>query len=59
MIVTIGVTMLVTLAVAFVQVDAGDLTPRMSVPPSASREVRVLAYAFNHMLDRLRDAFDA
>src|ERR1700733_15251147 len=31
----------------------------MSVSVSASREVRVLAEAFNHMLDRLRDAFDA
>jgi two-component system, OmpR family, sensor kinase len=41
------------------EVDAGDLTPRMSVPVSASRELRVLAQAFNHMLDRLRDAFDA
>jgi two-component system, OmpR family, sensor kinase len=41
------------------QIDAGDLSPRMSVPASASREVRVLAQAFNHMLDRLRDAFDA
>jgi two-component system, OmpR family, sensor kinase len=41
------------------QVDAGDLSPRMSVSVSASREVRVLAEAFNHMLDRLRDAFDS
>ena len=41
------------------EIDAGDLSPRMSVPASASREVRVLAQAFNHMLDRLRDAFDA
>jgi two-component system OmpR family sensor kinase len=40
-------------------VDAGDLSPRMRVSPSASREVRVLATAFNHMLDRLRGAFDA
>jgi signal transduction histidine kinase len=40
-------------------VDAGDLSPRMAVSASASREVRVLAQAFNHMLDRLRDAFDA
>jgi signal transduction histidine kinase len=41
------------------QIDAGDLSPRMSVSASASREIRVLAQAFNHMLDRLRDAFDA
>ncbi len=41
------------------RIDAGDLSPRMAVPASASREVRVLAQAFNHMLDRLRDAFEA
>ena len=41
------------------RIDAGDLSPRMSVSVSASREVRVLAEAFNHMLDRLRDDFDA
>jgi two-component system, OmpR family, sensor kinase len=41
------------------QVDGGDLSPRMGIPGSASREVRVLAMAFNNMLDRLRDAFDA
>lgn len=39
------------------QVDGGDLTPRMHVSRSASREVRVLATAFNHMLDRVTDAF--
>jgi signal transduction histidine kinase len=40
------------------RVDDGDLHPRMHVSPSASREVRVLADAFNHMLDRLSVAFD-
>jgi two-component system OmpR family sensor kinase len=41
------------------QVDGGDLSPRMTVPASASLEVQVLGTAFNHMLDRLGDAFDA
>ena len=41
------------------RIDAGDISPRMHVSPSASREVHVLAQAFNNMLDRLRDAFDA
>jgi signal transduction histidine kinase len=40
-------------------VDGGDLTPRMTVPASASLEVQVLGTAFNHMLDRLGEAFDA
>ncbi len=39
------------------RVDDGDLHPRMVSPPSASREIRVLADAFNHMLDRLAAAF--
>jgi signal transduction histidine kinase len=39
------------------RVDAGDLEPRMEVPPGRSDEVRVLGEAFNHMLDRLADAF--
>jgi signal transduction histidine kinase len=41
------------------EVDAGDLSPRMTVSSTTSREVRVLATAFNHMLDRLREAFEA
>ncbi|HEY6398944.1 MAG TPA: histidine kinase dimerization/phospho-acceptor domain-containing protein, partial [Solirubrobacteraceae bacterium] len=39
------------------RVDAGDLAPRMDVPPSSADEVRVLGEAFNHMLDRLSQAF--
>ena len=39
------------------RVDDGDLGPRMIPSPSASREIRVLAESFNHMLDRLAVAF--
>jgi signal transduction histidine kinase len=38
------------------RVDGGDLHPRMQADP-ASREISVLAKAFNHMLDRLTAAF--
>ncbi|MGH2844149.1 MAG: sensor histidine kinase [Solirubrobacteraceae bacterium] len=38
-------------------VHDGDLQPRMAVSPSAAREIRVLAQAFNSMLDRLAVAF--
>jgi len=38
-------------------VDAGDLTPRTDADPAAVAEVRVLAEAFDHMLDRLDEAF--
>jgi two-component system, OmpR family, sensor kinase len=41
------------------RVDDGDLGPRMHPPSSASAEIRVLAESFNHMLDRLSDAFAA
>ncbi len=41
------------------RVDDGDLHPRMDVPGSAGSEVRILADSFNHMLDRLSDAFAA
>jgi two-component system OmpR family sensor kinase len=41
------------------RVDDGDLGPRMEPPRSASDEIRVLAEAFNHMLDRLSEAFAA
>jgi two-component system, OmpR family, sensor kinase len=40
------------------RVDDGDLEPRMSPPPSAASEIRVLAESFNHMLDRLEVAFE-
>jgi signal transduction histidine kinase len=39
------------------RVDAGDLEPRMPTSDARGDEVRVLADAFNHMLDRLADAF--
>jgi len=38
-------------------VGGGDLSPRVEVDPSAAAELRTLADAFNHMLDRLEDAF--
>jgi signal transduction histidine kinase len=38
-------------------VDAGDLSPRVEVETSGAAELRTLADAFNHMLDRLEDAF--
>ena len=40
------------------RVGAGDLAPRMRPSPSSSRELLVLAEAFNHMLDRLSHAFE-
>jgi signal transduction histidine kinase len=39
------------------RVDAGDLEPRMDVSPGRGDEVRILAESFNHMLDRLAEAF--
>jgi signal transduction histidine kinase len=39
------------------RVDAGDLGPRMDVSGRAEDEVRVLGESFNHMLDRLAQAF--
>lgn len=41
------------------RVDDGDLDPRMVPSASAGHEIRVLAESFNHMLDRLSDAFAA
>jgi two-component system, OmpR family, sensor kinase len=45
------------MAAVAAQVDAGDLHPRIHDVDSQGGEVRVLAVAFNHMLDRLTDAF--
>jgi two-component system OmpR family sensor kinase len=39
------------------RVDAGDLTPRLQAGSDTAAELRVLAEAFNHMLDRLDLAF--
>ncbi|MBV9166015.1 MAG: HAMP domain-containing histidine kinase [Solirubrobacterales bacterium] len=39
------------------RVDAGELSPRMQVPPDPRSELAVLAESFNHMLDRLAHAF--
>jgi len=45
------------MATVAAQVDAGDLHPRIHDVGGHGGEVRVLADAFNHMLDRLTDAF--
>jgi two-component system, OmpR family, sensor kinase len=41
------------------RVEAGDLEPRMDDAPAQGRELEVLADSFNHMLDRLAEAFAA
>ncbi len=45
------------MAAVAARVDAGDLYPRIHDPGGQSGEVKVLAEAFNHMLDRLTEAF--
>ena len=45
------------MAAVAARVDAGDLGPRMPVPRGGGDEVGVLTDSFNHMLDRLADAF--
>ncbi len=39
------------------EVDAGDLSPRLEASPTDAAELQTLADAFNHMLERLDDAF--
>ncbi len=45
------------MAAVAAKVDAGDLHPRIPDVGRQGDEVRVLAETFNHMLDRLTDAF--
>ncbi|HEX5223547.1 MAG TPA: HAMP domain-containing sensor histidine kinase [Solirubrobacteraceae bacterium] len=45
------------MAAVAARVDAGDLHPRIHDPGGLGDEVKVLADAFNHMLDRLTQAF--
>ncbi len=45
------------MATVAARVDAGDLEPRMEPSAGSGAEVQVLAEAFNHMLDRLSEAF--
>ncbi|MGA2319578.1 MAG: ATP-binding protein [Solirubrobacteraceae bacterium] len=45
------------MAAVAARVDSGDLHPRIHDPGREGQEVRVLADAFNHMLDRLTEAF--
>jgi signal transduction histidine kinase len=39
------------------EIDAGDLTPRLRSDPGDAAELRIMAEAFNHMLERLDQAF--
>jgi len=45
------------MAAVAARVNAGDLHPRIHDPGGRDDEVRVLANAFDHMLDRLTEAF--
>ncbi len=45
------------MAAVAARVDAGDLHPRIHDVSGEASELRVLADSFNHMLDRLTDAF--
>jgi two-component system, OmpR family, sensor kinase len=45
------------IAAVAARVDAGDLHPRIHRSDARGNEIRVLADAFNHMLDRLTEAF--
>jgi two-component system, OmpR family, sensor kinase len=45
------------MATVAARVDGGDLHPRMHDPGRQGAEIRVLSDAFNHMLDRLTEAF--
>jgi signal transduction histidine kinase len=45
------------MATVAARVDAGDLRPRMITPEGSGHEIHVLAESFNHMLDRLAEAF--
>lgn len=45
------------MAAVATRVDAGDLHPRIQDVGRPGDEIRVLAESFNHMLDRLTDAF--
>ncbi|HTZ86219.1 MAG TPA: ATP-binding protein [Solirubrobacteraceae bacterium] len=45
------------MAAVAAKVDGGDLHPRIEDPRGEAHEVRVLGDAFNHMLDRLTEAF--
>jgi signal transduction histidine kinase len=47
------------MAAVAARVGAGDLAPRMKLYSRRADEVRVLAESFNHMLDRLQEAFAA
>jgi signal transduction histidine kinase len=46
------------MAAVATQVDAGEMGPRMAVAGGHASEVKVMGDAFDHMLDRLQNAFD-
>ena len=45
------------MAAVAARVDAGELGPRMELSEGRANELQVLADSFNHMLDRLAEAF--
>lgn len=45
------------MATVAARVDGGDLSPRMAAEADVAQEIEVLAEAFDHMLERLADAF--
>jgi signal transduction histidine kinase len=47
------------MAAVAARVDAGDFGPRMELRGHRADELRVLAESFNHMLDRLAEAFSS
>ena len=47
------------MAAVAARIDAGDFGPRMELARGRSDELRVLAESFNHMLDRLSEAFSS
>jgi signal transduction histidine kinase len=47
------------MAAVAARIDAGDFGPRMELARGRADELRILADSFNHMLDRLSEAFSS